>query len=276
MTGAILEFQAVHYRYPDGSKGLDDCTLMIAEGERTAILGANGAGKTTLLLHTNGLLRPQQGEVRYDDRLLSYRRAELIRLRTDIGMVFQNPDSQLFSASVREDVAFGPLNLGLSADEVGHRVDRALAAVHLNDCAHKPVQHLSFGQKKRVCLAGVLAMHPRVLILDEPMAGLDPAMQREFLSLLDELHASGLSVLLATHDLDFAYQWSDTMVIMDAGKCVARIATDTLSAQQEVLTRFGLGIPQVMQVWNALGSAEDTPPRSVEDLCRYIVDNGYK
>ncbi len=272
MTRAILEFQGVHYNYPDGSRGLDDCTFMIAEGERTAVLGANGAGKTTLLLHTNGLLRPQQGEVLYDDRPLSYRRSELIRLRTDIGMVFQNPDSQLFSASVREDIAFGPLNLGLAADEVRHRVDRALAAVHLNDCAHKPVQHLSFGQKKRVCLAGVLAMHPRVLILDEPMAGLDPAMQGELLSLLDELHASGLSVVLATHDLDFAYQWSDTMVIMDGGKCVARIPTDALSAQQEVLTRFGLGLPRVVQVWNALGSPRSTPPRTVEELCRYITE----
>jgi cobalt/nickel transport system ATP-binding protein len=272
MTRAILEFQAVHYSYPDGSRGLDDCTFMIAEGERTAVLGANGAGKTTLLLHTNGLLQPQQGEVLYDERLLSYRRAELIRLRTDIGMVFQNPDSQLFSASVREDVAFGPLNLGLAAEEVQHRVDRALAAVHLNDCAHKPVQHLSFGQKKRVCLAGVLAMHPRVLILDEPMAGLDPAMQDELLNLLNELHASGLSVVLATHDLDFAYQWSNTMVIMDAGKCVARIPTDALSAQQEVLTRFGLGLPFVVQVWNALGSPRSTPPRTVEELCRYITE----
>lgn len=271
MTRAILEFQAVRYSYPDGSRGLDDCTVMIAEGERTAILGANGAGKTTLLLHTNGLLRPQQGEVLYDNRPLSYRRAALIRLRTNVGMVFQNPDSQLFSANVREDVAFGPLNLGLAAEEVRHRVDRALAAVHLNDCAHKPVQHLSFGQKKRVCLAGVLAMNPRVLILDEPMGGLDPAMQRELLSLLNELHASGLSVVLATHDLDFAYQWSDTMVIMDAGKCVARIATDALPAQQEVLTRFGLGLPRVVQVWNALGASRRTPPRTVEELCRYIT-----
>jgi cobalt/nickel transport system ATP-binding protein len=271
MTRAILEFQAVHYRYPDGSRGLDGCTFMIAEGERTAVLGANGAGKTTLLLHANGLLRPQQGEVRYDDRPLSYRRAELIRLRTDIGMVFQNPDSQLFSANVREDVAFGPLNLGLSADEVRHRVDRSLAAVHLNDCAHKPVQHLSFGQKKRVCLAGVLAMNPRVLILDEPMAGLDPAMQRELLSLLEELHLSGLSVMLATHDIDFAYQWSDTMIIMDAGKCAARLPTRELAAQQETLTRFELGLPHVIQVWNALGFPQGIPPRTIEELCCCIA-----
>ena len=271
MTRAILEFQALHYSYPDGSRGLADCTLTIGAGERTAVLGANGAGKTTLLLHTNGLLRPQRGEVLYDGRSLCYRRDALMRLRSDIGMMFQNPDSQLFSASVREDVAFGPLNLGLSADEVRHRVDRALAVVHMNNCAHKPVQHLSFGQKKRVCLAGVLAMHPNVLMLDEPMAGLDPAMQRELQSLLNELHASGLTIVLATHDLDFASQWSDTMVIMDAGKCVACIPTDDLAAQQEVLTRFGIGIPQVVQVWNALGPPQGPPPRSVEELCRYIT-----
>lgn len=271
MTPAILEFQAVHYTYPDGSRGLADCNLTIGAGDRTAVMGANGAGKTTLLLHTNGLLRPQRGEIFYDGRPLCYRRDALMRLRSDIGMMFQNPDSQLFSASVREDVAFGPLNLGLSADEVRHRVDRSLAAVHLNDCAHKPVQHLSFGQKKRVCLAGVLAMNPRVLMLDEPMSGLDPAMQRELLSVLDELHTSGLSIVLATHDLDFVYQWSDTMIIMDAGKCVASIPTDALSAQQEMLTHFGLGIPQVVQVWNALGSPQGAPPRTIEELCCYIA-----
>lgn len=271
MTHAILEFQAVQYTYPDGSRGLDNCTLAIAAGERTAILGANGAGKTTLFLHTNGLLRPQQGNVLFDGQTLSYQRDELAQLRSNIGMVFQNPDSQLFSAGVREDIAFGPLNLGLEPDEVRRRVDEALATVHLHECAHKPVQHLSFGQKKRACLAGVLAMHPRVLILDEPMAGLDPPMQRQLRSLLDELHASGLSVVLATHDIDFAYQWSDTMLIMDAGKCVARIKTDELAMQQAVLTRCGLGIPYAVRVWHALGLPQGTPPRTIEELCQYIT-----
>lgn len=270
MSRAILEFNAVHYTYPDGSRGLEACTLTIAEGERTAVLGANGAGKTTLFLHCNGILRPQHGAVRYAGQPLEYERAALMRLRADIGVVFQNPDSQLFSASVREDIAFGPLNLGLPKEEVWRRVDQALATVRLDEYAHKPVQHLSFGQKKRVCLAGVLAMHPKVLILDEPMAGLDPPMQRELQGVLDELSASGLSVILATHDIDFAYQWSDTILIVEAGTCVARIPTSELAHHQATLARFGLTTPSVLQVWNALGTPPGLPPRTIEAVCGYI------
>jgi len=166
----LLELQGVSYRYPDGSVGLDSCSLSIQHGSRTALLGANGAGKTTLFLHLNGILRPQSGTVFYCGAPLDYSRQGLRSLRSLVGVVFQNPDSQLFSASVREDVSFGPLNLGLDKETVKIRVEEALHAVGMTACADKPVHNLSYVQKKRVCIAGVLAMRPEVLILDEPMA----------------------------------------------------------------------------------------------------------
>ncbi|MCA1797162.1 MAG: energy-coupling factor ABC transporter ATP-binding protein [Geobacteraceae bacterium] len=274
MTSAMLEFDRVTHSYADRSRGLDNCTLAIPPNSRTAILGKNGAGKTTLLLHCNGILKPQSGTIRYGGQPLTYQRDDLIRLRTDVGIVFQNPDNQLFSASVREDIAFGPLNLGLPKDEVLRRVDEALTTMHLHDCAHKPVQNLSFGQKKRVCLAGVLAMHPQVLILDEPMTGLDPAMQRELLAQLDKLQAAGLTLILATHDIDFAFQWSDTLVFMHQGACAARFPTGDLAEHQSTLSALGFELPRVVQLWNAMRPDKDLPPpRSVKELCVHIMEN---
>ncbi|RZL27994.1 MAG: ATP-binding cassette domain-containing protein, partial [Rubrivivax sp.] len=168
----IIEMQAVGHAFADGSSGLRDCSLALGRGRRHALLGANGAGKTTLLQHLNGLLRPTAGRLLLDGQPYDYGRSGLTQLRRRVGLVFQNPERQLFSAQVEEDVSFGPLNLGLDADTVRARVKAALDAVGLGGHARRAVHHLSFGQKKRVCIAGVLAMAPDVLLLDEPMAGL--------------------------------------------------------------------------------------------------------
>ena len=255
-TPPLLEFRNVAYRYPDGSVGLDGCSLGIRPGTRNALLGANGAGKTTLFQHANGLLKPLSGSVLYAGAELDYGRQCLRRLRADVGLVFQNPDRQLFSASVREDVSFGPFNLGLDAEIVRQRVEAALAAVKLSHCADKAVHNLSFGQKKRVCIAGVLAMSPSLLILDEPMAGLDNAMCEELLAVLDDLQANGMTLLLATHDIDFAYRWSDHIHVMAAGRCLASFAAAELPAHVETLAAAGL------------------PPPGVIELCRRLVRRG--
>ncbi|MBP8215921.1 MAG: ABC transporter ATP-binding protein, partial [Propionivibrio sp.] len=205
----LLEFENVAFRYPDGNVGLDACSLTIGKGSRNALIGTNGAGKTTLFQHANGLLRHQSGAIRYAGQPLDYSRNGLRALRSAVGLVFQNPDQQLFSASAQEDVSFGPLNLGLDMDTVRQRVKAALRAVRMDDYADRPVHNLSFGQKKRVCIAGVLAMEPQLLILDEPMAGLDHAMRQELLAVFDHLHRQGITLLLATHDIDFAYRWAD-------------------------------------------------------------------
>lgn len=251
-SAPILELHEVAFRYPDGSVGLNDCSLAIGRGSRTAILGANGAGKTTMFLHLNGILRPTSGHVLYDGASLDYGRQSLHKLRSRVGLVFQNPDSQLFSASVREDVSFGPMNLGLDKQIVRERVTEALHAVGLTDFADKPVHNLSFGQKKRVCIAGVLAMQPDVLILDEPMAGLDIAMQAELTRILDRLHAEGLTIVIATHDIDFAYQWAETISILVKGKCDSTWETEQIPDALERFASYGFGIPRVAELHNSL------------------------
>ncbi|MQY52055.1 ABC transporter ATP-binding protein [Rhodocyclus tenuis] len=251
-NGPLLEFDALRYRYDDGTAGLDGCSLSVQSGSRNALIGANGSGKTTLFLHANGLLRPEAGEVRYAGTPLDYRRAGLRAARTHIGIVFQNPEHQLFSANVREDVSFGPLNLGLDTATVSARVDAALAAVGMQTLAERPVHNLSFGQKKRVAIAGVLAMQPRVLLLDEPMAGLDARMQDDLLALLERLHHDGMTILLATHDIDFAYRWADQIHLMAAGRCTATLATASLAEHADALAAAGLRLPDVIHVQRAL------------------------
>lgn len=248
----ILELNDVSFRYPDGSVGLDGCSISIPRGKRIALLGANGAGKTTLFLHLNGILRPLSGSVLFEGSHLDYSRQGLHNLRSQIGLVLQNPDSQLFSASVREDVSFGPLNLGLDNETVRSRVEEALHAVGMTTCADKPVHNLSYGQKKRVCIAGVLAMRPEVLILDEPMAGLDVAMQIELTRILDQLHAAGMTIIIATHDMDFAYQWADSITIMVKGSCAATWAVERIPENLKRLAAYGLGVPKVAELHQRL------------------------
>jgi cobalt/nickel transport system ATP-binding protein len=270
VSAPLLELQAVSHVYPDGSKGLNDCTLTLQRGRRYALLGANGAGKTTVLQHLNGLLRPTTGTLRYDGQLFDYSRNGLTALRTRVGLVFQNPDRQLFSALVEEDVSFGPLNLGLHEYEVRHRVNTALDAVGLRGHARRAVHQLSFGQKKRVCIAGVLAMEPEVLLLDEPMAGLDAPMQTELTALLDRLAEQGVTVLLSTHDIDFALRWADDIHVMAEGRCIASGPAQQLAAQTDVLRAAGQKPPAALALHAelvALGVLPHGPaPRSVDAL----------
>ena len=216
------EIDAVSSCKADGSPwGQKGSRWNPARSRRTAILGGNGAGKTTLCLHLNGILRPKSGQVLCDGRPLDYSRRGLKQLRSRVGLVFQNPDAQLLSASVREDVSFGPMNLGLDRHTVRERVEKALAAVGLSDLADKPVHNLSFGQKKRVCLAGVLVMQPEVIILDEPFSSLDVRMRWDLYAILERLSAEGITVLICCHDLDFAYEWADRWHIIAAGQLAA-------------------------------------------------------
>ena len=265
----LLEALSLCHRYADGSLGLDGCSLAIRRGSRNALLGANGSGKTTLLMHCNGLLQPSAGSLRFAGAPLDRSRAGLAALRRRVGLVFQNPDRQLFSASVVEDVSFGPLNLGLDEATVRGRVAEALAAVGMSEQAKRPVHHLSFGQKKRVCIAGVLAMQPEVLLLDEPMAGLDAAMQHELLAVLDRLAGQGITIVLSTHDVDFAYRWADDIHLLAAGRCLASFAAVELPAQAAMLKQAGQALPAVVALQGALaarGIAAGTPARSLDAL----------
>ncbi|SEL82483.1 cobalt/nickel transport system ATP-binding protein [Roseateles sp. YR242] len=266
----LIELISAHYQYPDGTAGLVDCSFHLRPGTRNALLGANGAGKTTLMQHLNGLLRPASGELRWQGQAVNHDRAGLRALRQQVGLVFQNPDRQLFSAHVEEDVSFGPLNLGLAEADVRARVADALAAVGMAAHSRTPVHHLSFGQKKRVCLAGVLAMQPRLLVLDEPMAGLDQPMQEDLQQLLDDLVARGVTVLLSTHDAAFAAEWADQIHIMAAGQCRLCEPTEFLMAHPQAWRDAGQSPPEVMALHAELvqrGLLATTPvPRSMGQL----------
>ena len=267
---AVLELRAVEHVFSDGGHGLRSCSLAFERGQRHALLGSNGAGKTTLLQHRNCLLRPSAGKVCLDGQPLDYSRTGLNALRQRVGLVFQNPERQLFSALVEEDVSFGPLNLGLDAASVRTRVAAALDAVGMSDYGQSAVHHLSFGQKKRVCISGVLAMEPSVLLLDEPMAGLDAPMQLELAALLDRLCARGVTVLLSTHDIDFAYGWADRMHLMVAGSCIASGPAGQVAQQAELLRAAGQRLPAALALHALLTARGALPPsaipRSVDGL----------
>lgn len=271
LTPPILELKEVTFTYGDGSRGLTNCTLAVARGSRTAILGRNGAGKTTLCLHLNGILRPNSGKVYCDGRPLDYSRRGLKQLRARVGMVFQNPEAQLLSASVREDVSFGPMNLGLDRPTIRERVEKALAMVGLSELADRPVHNLSFGQKKRACLAGVLAMQPEVIVLDEPFSSLDVSMQDDLRAILEGLSAENITILICTHDLDFAYEWADRWHILSAGWVSASWNKAEILEELPKLAEYGLGLPRVAILYQELVAggllpAAPTPPRSQADL----------
>ncbi len=216
----LFETRNLTYAYGNNKASIKDVNLKIRKGVKTALLGANGAGKSTLFYHLNGVLRPKEGEVSYNGVPLSYDREDLKRLRSDVSVVLQNPDDQIFSATVEEDVAFGLLNMGMSHDDVDRRIDEVLFTVGLSEYRMRPTQQLSYGQRKRVAFAGAIATRPKVLILDEPTAGLDPQMSQEILEIADQLHNAGTDVVISTHDVDLAYEWADEMHVMRNGLLV--------------------------------------------------------
>ena len=242
---SLLVVDGLAFAYPDGRQALYGVHLTVGEGERVAVLGPNGAGKTTLMLHLNGLLQPGAGRVRVSNiELVGGRppaKKELRELRRRVDLVFQDPDDQLFMPTVREDVAFGPANLGLRGAELEERVDAALAAVGMTEVGHRPPHHLSFGQKRRVALATVLAMEPRLLVLDEPSSNLDPASRRE---LAEVLRSLPVTLLMVTHDLPYALQLCPRAVILDDGLVVADGPTGDLLRDRELLARHRLELPE--------------------------------
>ena len=227
------------FAYPDGHQALYGVDLRIERGERVALLGPNGAGKTTLVLHLNGILRAGRGRVRVAG-LPVEDRATLQEVRRRVGVVFQDPDDQLFMPTVGEDVAFGPRNLGLPEPEVAARVAAALAQVGMTGVADRPPHHLSFGQRRRVAVATVLAMHPEILVLDEPSSNLDPAGRRE---LAEVLQALPVTMLMVTHDLPYALQLCPRSVVLDGGVVVADGPTREVLADADLLAAHRLELP---------------------------------
>jgi cobalt/nickel transport system ATP-binding protein len=233
-----IEIEHLSFSYPDGLLALKDITLTIRPGEKVALVGPNGAGKSTLILHLNGILKGQ-GSVRVCG--LDVAQADnLGKIRAMVGLVFQSPDDQLFSPTVYDDVAFGPLYQGLPLDEVNQRVNEALNAVYMSNYIRRVSHHLSVGEKKRIAIASVLSMEPEVLVLDEPTSGLDPRARRSLINLLGELP---LTMLASTHDMLLVRDLFPRMVIMDEGSIVADGSTETLLIDESLLKKHGLELP---------------------------------
>jgi len=243
MTTPVISVENLSYRYPDGTAALTDVSLHIHAGERLALLGPNGAGKTTLILHMNGIHMPQAGSISVSG--VSLTTSSVMEIRRRVGVVFQDPDDQLFMTTVRKDVEFGPRNLGLDGDELAARVDAALAAVDVADLADRPPNHLSFGQKRRVAIAGVLAMEPDIIVLDEPTANLDPASRQELTAVLDGLN---VTQLIVTHDLLYAHEVCSRAVILDDGRVVADDDITSILRDTDLLARHRLGLPKGIHV----------------------------
>lgn len=271
----MLKVEGLRYRYPDGTNALNGVNIDVAKGEFLAILGANGSGKTTLLKHLNGLLKPTVGSIILDGKRLSeFKPSEVFR---KVGMVFQDPNDQLLAPSVEEDVAFGPANLNLKYDEIMSRVMNALESVEMEKCAKKTIYSLSYGQRKRICIAGILAMEPEVLVLDEPTSGLDPDGVKSVMKLLKDLNERrGITTIIATNSVDLVPVYMSRVVIMDKGKVVKEGTPEEVFTDTKMLEDVKLELPQIAQLMEVLRNRDKLPinelPLTIEEARRELIN----
>jgi energy-coupling factor transporter ATPase len=253
-----IKVEELFHKYPDGTQALSGANIDVREGEFLAVLGANGSGKTTLLKHLNGLLKPVSGSVTLDNKTLSeFKSGEVFR---KVGMVFQDPNDQLIAPTVEEDVAFGPTNLGLGYDEIMRRVNTALELVKMKEFAKKAIHALSYGQSKRICIAGILAMEPEILILDEPTSGLDPDGVKTVMKILNDLNKKqGITIILATNSVDLVPVHMDRVAIMDKGIVLQEGTPERIFTDSEKLNSLKLELPQIAQLMEVLRDKEKLP-----------------
>jgi len=252
MSEIILEARNIEFSYMDGTKAINNLSIKIPKGKKIAVLGNNGAGKTTLFLHFNGVHRPQKGEILYKDELVNYKKNQLRELRKNIGIVFQDPDNQLFSASVYQDVSFGPNNLGWGEEIIRKKIEEVMKQTGTWDLRDKPTHALSHGQKKRVAIAGVLAMEPEVIFLDEPTAGLDPIYSNNIMQLLDEFNQGERTVIVSSHNIDEVYSWADYVLIMHCGQIISEGVPEDVFRSQETIQKANLIKPWVLEIFDYL------------------------
>lgn len=268
MTGEtmdeIIRLEQVCYEYEEGRPALSDLTVSIGPGERVAVLGENGAGKSTFFLVANGVLRPTRGTVFFAGAPVGRDARSLNVLRRGVGLVFQDPDVQILGGTVEEEISFGPVNLGLASGEISRRVEQALDAFALQSYRERAPQELSGGEKKRVTLADALAMEPRLLLLDEPASSLDPVHARLLEENLAMLSHRRLALVVATHDVDFAWRWAERVLVFRAGRLEADGAPEEIFANEPLLRRCGLTQPVLFRVAHLLKLHR--APRTVEEL----------
>ena len=274
MNKIILKAENLHYSYTKEHEVLKGVSLNIYEGERLAVLGANGSGKSTFFLNINGVLKPEIGNVYYRDNLIN--KASIKELRKNVGIVFQDADNQIIASTVRAEVSFGPMNLGLSKDEVTKRVLDSLNYMGISHLIDRPPHYLSGGEKKRVSIADIIAMDSEIIIFDEPTASLDPQNISIFEEVLDKMSLDNRTLIISTHDLEFAFRWADRIVVFCAGNIIADSDPITVLANQEVLKKANLKKPILLEVFetlveNSVFKADAKPARNIEDFRKMFI-----
>lgn len=272
----IVETEELSYTYEgNDSKALDKVSLKLGRGQKIAFMGGNGSGKSTFFLCLNGILKPREGRVLIDGCPVEYTRKGLLDVRQKVGIVFQEPDDQLFSASVFQEISFGILNLGVDEERARNEVEQVIRKLGITPFRDRPAHALSGGQKKLVAIADILVMHPEVLILDEPAASLDPKHRNLVRSIVEGLSEKGMTILMATHDVDYAYAWADEIVLLHEGKVLRQGTPLQVCADERAMEQANLEPPAVMRLYRRLVqrgilSPEEGPPKTIEDLERRI------
>ena len=274
MTDIHLETKNLSFTYHDGTQALRNVNIQIKKGEKIAIMGPNGAGKSTLFSHFNGLSEPTSGHVEVDGEKLIFERDELLKVRQKVGIVFQDPNDQLFAPTVKEDVAFGPMNMGLDYDEVERRIKESLEMVGMSGFEDKTPHHLSGGQQKRVAIAGIVAMRPDIMILDEPTAGLDPEGVDKVLDILNNLNKEGMSIVISSHDIEMVNEFADKIFVLYDGEIIASGDKHQIFSDKELLKKDHLKAPVTTEILYQLkenGIDVDTEKIGIKETVEEIL-----
>lgn len=275
----IIEARDIHYSYEDdGPHSLNGVSLKIQKGKKIAFMGANGCGKSTFFLCCNGIYRPDSGTIIFHNKPIDYSKKGLLDLRSKVGVVFQDPDNQLFSASVYQEISFGPMNLGIPEKEVRQEIDKVIEDLEITPFRDRPAHALSGGQKKQVSIADILVMNPEVIILDEPAAALDAKHTKMVNELVEKLATQGITILMATHDIDYALSWADEIVLMHEGRVLIQADPVTVCMDKELLAMSNQEEPIVLKLFEKLLkkgilSKELAPPISMAQLELYIDES---
>lgn len=277
MENYILETKDLEYIYGDGTHALKGLNIRIEKGKKVVVVGVNGSGKSTLFLNLNGVLKATKGEIFFKGEKLKYDRNSLMKIREKVGIVFQNPETMLFSSNVYQEVSFGVVNLGLEEKIVRERVEKALQDVHMEDYAEKSIHFLSYGQKKRVSIADIIAMKPELIIFDEPTSSLDPKHSKQVIEIFNKLAQDGVTVIISTHDINFAYSWADYVIVMKDGFVRKEGKPEEVFSDEGLMDECYLEKPYILEVFEALKnkkiiSDECSYPRTKEDLFNMIKE----
>ncbi len=274
MNEVHLSIKNLSYTYPDGTHALKNVNMEILKGQKVAIMGPNGAGKSTLFSHFNGLTEPKSGYLEIDGKKMEYDKKTLLEIRQKVGIVFQDPNDQLFAPTVKEDVAFGPMNLGLSYEEVEKRVDEALTLVGMEKFKDKTPHHLSGGQQKRVAIAGIIAMKPEIMILDEPTAGLDPQGVDKVLDILNNLNKEGMTIVISSHDIEMVNGFAEKIFVLNEGEILASGDKNEIFSNKELLKEAHLKAPITTEILYQLkekGFGVDTTKININEVVDEII-----